>query len=170
VNRRLFGLLLSFSFALALASACSDADVRKFRVEGAGMSPTLEDGRVVTVHTYSSGESPEFGDIIVFRAPTAPNREFIKRVIGIPGDTIEVGDGAVILNGEPLEEPYAAGPTSCTATQCRWVASDGTTGPAGLSCAGDCYFVLGDNRQNSSDSRQGWLVPHENIIGYVRPD
>jgi signal peptidase I len=161
--------LLPFLFFvyLAVAADCSDSDGDRFMVEGAGMSPTFEDGRVVTVHPYPSGDSPEAGDIIVFRAPTAPHREFIKRVIGLPGDNIEIQDGVVLVNGRALDEPYAAGPTTCSSAKCRWLAADGSTGPAEVYCARDCYFVLGDNRRNSSDSRQGWLVPRENIIGYV---
>jgi signal peptidase I len=133
------------------------------------MSPTLENGETVIVRSYASGDLPERLDVIVFRAPTNPNREFVKRIIGLPGDTIDVRDGVVLLNGEEIDEPYAAGITACGSSQCRWIVADGSTG-AGTYCARDCYFVLGDNRQNSSDSRQGWLVPLENIVGYVPPD
>jgi signal peptidase I len=163
-------LLLLLSLALAI-SACADDDGGGgsiFKVEGAGMSPTFVDGQTVSVQPYASGDAPASGDIVIFRAPTAPHREFIKRIIGLPGDTIEIRDGSVLVNGEPLDEPYAAGSTNCSSPQCRWVAADGITGPGEVYCPRDCYFVLGDNRQNSSDSRQGWLVPRENITGFVR--
>jgi signal peptidase I len=171
VIRRLIGPMLSFSLALAL-TACDGDDGgggSTFKVEGAGMSPTFVNGQTVGVQPYASGVAPAVGDIVIFRAPSAPHREFIKRIIGLPGDTIEIRDGSVLVNGEPLDEPYAAGPTNCSSPQCRWVAADGFTGPAEVYCPRDCYFVLGDNRPNSSDSRQGWLVPRENIIGYVNP-
>jgi signal peptidase I len=177
VNRWLF-LLLSVGL---VASACfGDNAVARFRMEGASMSPTFEDGETLTIYGYKSGEDPALGDVILFRAPTSPNRDFIKRVIGVPGDTVEIEDGAVLVNGSELEEPYAVGVTNCLPGECRWELTDGFTGPErthsitlgrvpGTTCEHECYFVLGDNRQNSSDSRQGWLVPRENIVGYVNP-
>jgi len=167
------------------------ASFQNFRVEGASMQPSLENGEYLIVNKLSyatldlsifnflpffdAGDNPvrhlwgepSRGDVIVFRAPTNPDRDFIKRIIGLPGDTIEInGQGQVILNGAILDEPYIAGTTNCNA-QCEKITIPEAGSPQSRArCGSDaCYFVMGDNRQNSSDSRQGWLVPEENIIG-----
>ena len=98
---------------------------------------------------------PKRQQIIVFRAPLPGNPDFIKRVIGLPGDTILVKNGTVYVNGEALDESYIHYPATYTYPfdgQPRQV-PDGN------------YFVLGDNRPNSSDSHLGWFVPVENFIG-----
>jgi signal peptidase I len=105
--------------------------------------------------------APRRGDVIVFKFPQDPDRDFIKRVIGVPGDTVEVKDGAVYINGARLEEDYILATPNYTYGP--------KTVPPGN------YFVLGDNRRNSFDSHQ-WaqsctpqqqcdFVPEENIIG-----
>ena len=167
------------------------ASFQNFRVEGASMQPSLQDGEYLIVNKlsyaeidmsvfdwlpfYESGgqsvnhiwDSPSRGDIIVFQAPTSTSRDFIKRIIGLPGDTVEINEisGQVSVNGEPLPEPYIQGATTCSAN-CMRVIPKANTAESQADCGSNaCYFVLGDNRQNSSDSRQGWLVPEENIIG-----
>ena len=167
------------------------ASFQNFRVEGASLYPSLENGEYLIVNKlsyakldtsvlnflpfYDAGNSPlkhiwgepHRGDVIVFRAPTSPNRDFIKRIIGLPGDKIEIGqDGKVILNGKTLDEPYITGVTNCNSTCEPLTLPPSGSAAAHAKCGSDaCYFVMGDNRQNSSDSRQGWLVPEENIIG-----
>ena len=167
------------------------ASFQNFRVEGASMQPSLDNGEYLIVNKLSYAEvdtgfldwlpffdsgdnpvhhlwgEPERGDVIVFRAPTSPNRDFIKRIIGVPGDTVEIvpETGEVMVNGQLLEEPYIQGTTAC-GQECAVVIPAVNTQAAEDRCgSARCYFVMGDNRQNSSDSRQGWLVPEENIIG-----
>ena len=94
---------------------------------------------------------PERGDVIVFRYPRDPSRDFIKRVIAVPGDTVSIQGGQVTVNGTLLEEEYLDETTRGDL--------DNTVVPDGS------YFVLGDNRSNSSDSRSWGFVPEENIIG-----
>ncbi|MEO6197920.1 MAG: signal peptidase I [Dehalococcoidia bacterium] len=166
------------------------ASFQNFRVEGASMQPSLQDGDYLIVNKlnyaeidlgpfdflpfFDSGEDstrqlmgdPERGDIIVFRAPINPDRDFIKRIIGLPGDTVDIrqGDG-VYVNNQLLQEGYIQGATSC-GQQCVVHIPLAGSDAARAECGSDaCYFVMGDNRQNSSDSRQGWLLPLENIIG-----
>jgi len=152
--------------------------VQNFRVEGASMEPTLNTGQYLLINkasyfhvegtpidglvptTHQGGTDyifggPQRGDVVVFRAPTQPDKDFIKRVIGLPGDTILVKNGQVIVNGQPLDEPYIHFSATYTYPfdgQPRQV-PDGN------------YFVLGDNRPNSSDSHLGWFVPVDNLIG-----
>jgi signal peptidase I len=94
---------------------------------------------------------PQRGDVIIFQAPTETNEDFIKRVIGLPGDTLEVKNGAVYVNGVKLDEPYVAQEPTYTMPK--------TTIPAGD------YFVMGDNRNHSNDSHNGWLVARDEIHG-----
>jgi signal peptidase I len=179
-------LLLAVLIFLAIAGipdwvpgARGGGALQNFRVEGQSMEPSLDNGEYLIVNKltyaeidlsfldwlpfYDSGDnpvhhlwdSPSRGDVIVFRAPTNLTRDFIKRIIGVPGDTVEINReaGSVMVNGERLDEPYIRGETTCGGSCGPWVVPEGA------------YFVMGDNRQNSSDSRQGWFVPEGNIIG-----
>lgn len=154
-----------------------------FQVAGAGMQPTFDNGDVVIVSPYAE-VMPQRGDIVVFTSPTAgATRDFIKRVIGIPGDaiTIDAATNSVLVNGAALEEPYVQGQTECSISCEALVPDSAATNlppyePLAIDPQADfedacrrtaCFYVLGDNRQNSSDSRQGWLVPAENIVGWV---
>jgi signal peptidase I len=140
--------------------------VTHFEVQGAAMLPGLQNGDHLKVPTFD-GEPIERGQIIVFEFhlvdPSQPSRHFIKRVIGLPGETIEVRDGSVFVDGVPLVEDYLLNTPTYTYGP-RTVPADG-------------YFVLGDNRRNSYDSHQ-WpsecgsssqceFVPHENIVGVL---
>jgi signal peptidase I len=152
--------------------------VQNFRVEGASMEPTLETGQYLliskvsyfhvegtpvdrflpTSHQGSTDylfSGPQRGDIVVFKAPTQPDKDFIKRVIGLPGDTVLVKNGTVYVNGQALNELYIHYPATYT------YPFDGQPKeiPDGY------YFVLGDNRPNSSDSHLGWNVPVDNLVG-----
>jgi signal peptidase I len=96
---------------------------------------------------------PKRQQIIVFRAPLPGNPDFIKRVVGLPGDTLEVKQGVVYINGKALDEPYRQDPPNPIETR-----------PAVRIPAGE-YFMMGDNRENSYDSRYWGFVPRANIIG-----
>ena len=141
-----------------------------FQVEGAGMEPTFPNGTLVDVLDYE-GTDPQRGDIIIFLAPVALERAFIKRIIGLPGETIQINESTdeVLVDGEILTEPYARIPTTCFGS-CLKSIPEANSSESMTMCGSDrCYFVLGDNRKNSSDSRQGWLVPAENILGWAPP-
>jgi signal peptidase I len=123
----------------------------RVRVENISMKPTLQPGEFLLVNrvAYKIGE-PEIGDIIVFHAPGASDLDYIKRVVGLPGDTVRISEGVVYVNDQPLYEPYIADPPRYTG---EWVV------PA------EELFVLGDNRNNSSDSHMWGFVPYEDIVG-----
>ncbi len=123
----------------------------RIRVEGDSMEPSLVDGQFVIVNKLAySLQDPQRGDIIVFRFPLNPERRFIKRIIGLPGDHVQVQDGQVFIEGNLLNEPYLAVPP---AYNDRW--------DVGL----NQVFVLGDNRNNSSDSQNWGALALEDIIG-----
>jgi signal peptidase I len=126
------------------------------KVEGTSMTPSLvnEERIFINKFVYRFGLSDIVrGDTIVFWAPEDPSRSYIKRVIGVPGDAVEIVDGTVILNGKRLEEPYLID-----------VNRDRMSMPRRVVEAGH-YFVLGDHRNSSNDSRSWGTVPRDAIYG-----
>lgn len=123
----------------------------RVRVDGFSMNPTLQDGEYILVNrlAYKIGQ-PARGDIVVFSFPMDPRQDLIKRVIGLPGETISVQDGKVMINSVPLEEPYIAAPPIYNNS---WVVPEGQ------------LFVLGDNRNESKDSHEWGMLPMENVVG-----
>jgi signal peptidase I len=123
----------------------------RVRVDGFSMRPTLQDGEYILVNklAYKLG-APQRGDIVVFIFPVNPEEDLIKRVIGLPGDTISVQGGVLSINGVAMNEPYINAPPAYEGT---W-----TVAP-------DELFVLGDNRNDSRDSHQWGLLPIGNVIG-----
>jgi signal peptidase I len=108
--------------------------------------------------------NPHRGQIIIFKPPYDPNQtDLIKRVVGLPGETLDIRGGAVLIDGRKLVEPYTTGPTEPPMPG---------EAPAGMSdlklpyrIPQNCYFAMGDNRGNSYDSRAWGCVPRDNIIG-----
>ncbi len=141
----------------AVIVAGQRAIVMKIVVDGPSMNYTLHDGQQIVVNkvVYKLHE-PERGDVIVFYSTNNSKEEYIKRIIGLPGELVEINDGVVHVhknNGSVLRltEPYVTNPAR--------ISFEGAIIPK------DKYFVLGDNRNNSSDSRSGWTVLSRNIIG-----
>lgn len=126
--------------------------VQNFRIEGFSMEPNFHDGQFLLVNkVVYLLQAPERGDVVIFRFPNNPNRDFIKRVIGLPGEQVQVINGRVEINGQPLDETYPLFTGS-------YNYGPVTVGPNEL-------FVLGDNRNNSSDSHSWGMLPAKNIIG-----
>lgn len=123
----------------------------RVRVDGFSMNPTLQNGEYVLVSRLAYKlDIPQRGDIIVFSFPVDQSQDLIKRVIGLPGETVSVQQNNVLINGIPLEEPYIA---QAPVYSGQWTIPDGQ------------LFVLGDNRNDSKDSHQWGLLPIENVIG-----
>jgi signal peptidase I len=121
-------------------------------VVGSSMEPGLQDGqRLIISKAAYHFEEPGRGDIIIFHSPSNYQVDYIKRIIGLPGDTVEVRGGSVFVNGKRLQEPYVKDPPHYN------------YGP--YTVKPDNYFVLGDNRNNSNDSHTNWTVPSESVIG-----
>lgn len=150
LGRFLIDLLETLVLSVLLFIAINAVSAR-IRVDGFSMEPTLESGEFVVVNklAYRLSE-PARGDIVVFRYPYDPQQEYIKRIIGLPGDTIEIANGVVSVNGESLEEPYIA---AAPAYQTTLTIPEGSV------------FVLGDNRNNSSDSHNWGALPVEYLVG-----
>ncbi len=153
--------------------------VLNFRVDGSSMFPNLHDGDMLLVNRnayesfdlytlvdwipgvdhaeakeFSPFSDPQRGDVIVFDPPVNSTKPYIKRIIGLPGETVEIRDGNVYIDGDLLEESYIeSGITECARECTPWQVPEGHV------------FVLGDNRQNSSDSRVFGPVPIESVEG-----
>ena len=123
----------------------------RIRVDGFSMLPTLQSHQYVLVNRLAyKFDSPQPGDIIVFHYPRDPQQEYIKRVIGLPGDRVEIANGEVQVNGQLISEPYIA---AAPLYQTEWTVPE------------DSLFVLGDNRNNSSDSHNWGPVPIDYVVG-----
>jgi signal peptidase I len=131
--------------------------VQSFTIDQPSMLPNLQPGEWIVVNKVVYRlHTPQRGDVIVFRSPHDRNSNLIKRVIGLPGESVELRDGTVYVkkvSGETvaLVEDYIAYPD--------------TRPFVGQTIPEDQYFVLGDNRRVADDSRYGWLVPEKDIIG-----
>lgn len=138
--------------ALVLALVIRAFLVESFLVQGTSMQPNLHDGERLLVNklVYRFKE-PVIGDIIVFRYPRQPERDFIKRVIARSGEAVEIRDGQVFVSDRPLPETY--------------LIEQGHSYYPRTLVPEDSLFVLGDNRNNSEDSRFFGFVPEENVKG-----
>ncbi len=148
--RFIFDVLETLVISLVLFAGVNLISAR-IRVEGFSMEPTFHNGELVIVNKLAYRFSlPERGDVVIFHYPRNPKEEFIKRVIGLPGEQISVRNGKVFINGQELEEPYIASPPNYTLEA---IVPEGTV------------YVLGDNRNNSSDSHNWGSLPLDMIIG-----
>lgn len=128
-----------------------DSVIARVRVENLSMVPTLQPGEFLLVNRMASRiGNYHRGDIIIFHFPQDPQEDYIKRLIGLPGDVVKAENGAVSVNGQVLDESYISNPVSYSG---EWLVPE------------NAYFVLGDNRNISSDSHSWGFVPAENVVG-----
>lgn len=131
--------------------------IQPFYVKGASMEPNFYDHEYLVIDEISYRfNQPERGDIVVFKYPKDPSQYFIKRVIGLPGDKVKIQDNSVFINGTKLNETYLS-EGSETVLPLR--------GYGDVTLAADEYFLLGDNRTQSLDSRVFGPVKREYIVG-----
>ena len=123
-----------------------------FLVNGDSMIPNFAHGDYLIVDelSYRFGD-PARGDVIVFHPPNNSREDYIKRVIALPHDIVGIEEGIVYINGSPLDEPYIEDAPRYTLEEYEVPENN--------------YFVLGDNRNHSNDSHNGWVLPRQNIIG-----
>lgn len=133
---------------------------RPFQVSGNSMFPTYKDGEytLTTVKLLLNTSSLKRGDVIVFESPTNQERDFIKRIIGLPGDQISIINGFIYVNNKKLDESAYLAP-NVTSGIIRFTTDQTITVPL------NNFFVLGDNRPGSSDSREWGFVSKDKIIG-----
>ena len=149
-KRGIFDILETLILAVILFFGINAISAR-VRVDGLSMQPTLEHGEFILVNKLSYRWSAvQRGDIIVFDFPLNADEELIKRVIGLAGDHVVVKNNQVFVNDQLLNEPYIS---QAPLYSGEWQVTDGY------------LFVLGDNRNNSNDSKDWGLLPVENIVG-----
>jgi signal peptidase I len=130
-----------------------------FFVRGQSMEPNFEDGDYLIIDEISYRfRDPQRGEVVVFKYPNDPSQRYIKRIIGLPGETIEIEDGQLIISKDTEEVLDESDYLSSSVF---------TQGEIQFSLGEDKYFVLGDNRESSSDSRRWGPLPRENIVGKV---
>ncbi len=155
-------LLRDIIFAGVIAVLIVVFIIQPVRVEGQSMMPMLHDQDRIFVNKFiyplrewlGDKKPIKRGDIVVLLYPNDPSKSYIKRVIGLPGERVEIQDGKLSINGELIDEPYL---------NSDYLSHDST--PVPVDVTAHHYFVMGDNRNNSSDSRSWGLVPEKYIYG-----
>jgi signal peptidase I len=148
----LFDVVLIVGAAFVLALLIQQFLVKPFYIPSPSMSPTLVEGdRVLVNRLLYRFDSPDRGDIVVFHPPVAPREDYIKRVVAVGGDSVEVREGRLFVNGRAQEEPYL---------------EENMEGSYALEKVPRGHvFVMGDNRNSSGDSRVFGPVAEESVIG-----
>lgn len=132
--------------------------IQPFIVEGQSMLPTFENNDYLITEKISYMlRAPQRGEIVIFHPPDNPNVNYIKRIIGLPGDHIEIKDGSIYVNSQKIKEPYLASDENTLA-----IAKD-----LNIKLKNNEYFVLGDNRNHSRDSREIGPIPRESIVSRI---
>jgi signal peptidase I len=143
-------------FVLICATCAAVIPIQPVRVEGTAMEPALKDGdRIIIDRNF---EKLERGDIVVFYFRDDQRKSYINRIVALPGETVEIRDGKIFVAGKTPDEPYVDPKND----QSKRSMTE-------IKLAGDAYFVMGDNRDNASDSRLWGPVPRKLIYGkYVK--
>jgi len=132
--------------------------VQTFGIPTGSMIPTLNIGNHLMVNKFIYYfRKPERGDVMVFVYPVNPKKDFIKRLVGLPGEMIQIKDGSVFINGEELRAPQTIAE--------RYYYNEGMYGEGLIKIPDNTYFVMGDNTKNSKDSRFWGFVPKKNLLG-----
>jgi signal peptidase I len=143
-------IIITVAIALVLFLVAR-LSIQTYEVFQTSMEPNFFEGQRVVVNkaTYWFG-GPQRGDVVILKSPNS-DEEFIKRIIGLPDDTVEIISGQLYINGTAIDEPY--------------VINSFTYSMQKLTIPEESYFVLGDNRDISNDSHNGWLLPEADVIG-----
>jgi len=143
---------------VAFAVACGFQGKDSIVLQGTAMLPTFKEGQRVKIKRFDRFEEPDLkrGDVVLFLFPDDPSKSYVKRLIGLSGDTVEIREGKVIVNAQELDEPYV---------DSRLNQSHRSQAP--IFVKPNYYYVLGDNRDNSSDSRIWGLVPERYVYAKV---
>ena len=161
----------SIIIAFLLAMVIRAFVVQAFKIPTGSMRPTLLEGDIILVNEFIYGakvpfanlrlpafSQPKRGDVIVFIYPQDPKKDFIKRLIGLGGETVEIKSGSIYINGRPVLEPGFS-------LRYYYNRGDFARENEKIVVPKDSYFVLGDNSSSSQDSRYWGFVPHKNLLG-----
>ena len=150
----------SILVALVLTLIIRTYVIQAFKIPSGSMRPTLMEGDKLFVNKYIYRfRKPERGDIIVFKYPVDPKKDFIKRLVGFGGENVEIRDGKIYVEGQALEDPATFG-------KFYYYNHDPYGGPNDtIKVPEGSFYVLGDNSANSTDSRFWGFVPRKNILG-----
>ncbi|HEV2759714.1 MAG TPA: signal peptidase I [Acidimicrobiales bacterium] len=155
--------------ALLVALVIKTFLLQAFYIPSLSMAPTLKENDRVLVNKLSYDlHDVNRGDVVVFESPPnegSATKDLIKRVVGLPGETVEARDGQVFINGQVLDEPYLERDVQTRGPMCQVETLPGCQGPDKVVVPADTYFVMGDNRANSRDSRFVGAIPGDLIIG-----
>jgi signal peptidase I len=168
----------SIVIAVILALFVRTWVVQAFKIPTGSMENNLLIGDHLLVNKFVFGPTPlaigravlpvrdlRRGDIVVFKYPDEPERDFIKRVIGLPGETVELRNKKVYINGQPLDEPYVHFLTPPSSEYQEVTSIDVRENFRPVTVPSNQYFVMGDNRDNSQDSRYWGFLPRDNVKG-----
>jgi len=168
----------SIVIAVILALFVRTWVVQAFKIPTGSMENNLLIGDHLLVNKFVFGPTPlaigratlpvrpiRRGDIVVFKYPEEPDRDFIKRVIGLPGETVELRNKKVYINGKPIDEPYVHFLTPPSSDYQEVTSSDVRERYGPVTVPDDRYFVMGDNRDNSQDSRYWGYLPRSYVKG-----
>ena len=158
MRRTLLARSIILTILVVFAVACGLLGRDHIKIEGTAMLPGYKEGQLVKVRRFDRFEEPDLkrGDVVAFLFPDDPSKFYIKRLIGLSGDTVEVHEGKVVVNGQELNEPYV---------DSRLNLARRSQQP--IYVRPNYYYVLGDNRDNSSDSRIWGLVPERYVFAKV---
>jgi len=149
-------ILICASGVIDLGVTIANYRPHTYKAFGPDMEPTIHDGQFLTTQDYGKS-NPQRPDIVIFHPPSDPSSVQFKRIIGLPGESVELTETAVLINGKPLAEPYLAPQHT----------GNGASGITKLTLKQDQYYVLGDNRQDSLDSRDFGAVSRSMIMAKV---
>jgi signal peptidase I len=153
-GRNIYDFAKTLVIAFVLAQLVMVSVAQAFQVEQYSMEPTLlPHDRVLVNKFLYRFRQPQRGDIIVLRYPRDPGRNYIKRIVALPGDKVQIRDGHLLINGVSVEEVYINGTPT------------GDYGPETVPF--DSFFVLGDNRNNSEDSRTFGFLKRDLVVGHA---
>ena len=143
---------------VAFAVACGFNGRNSIVLQGTAMLPSFKDGQRVKIKRFDRFEEPDLkrGDVVVFLFPDDPSASHFKRLIGLPGDTVEIREGKVFVNEQELDEPYVESRLNLSRRSQQQIY-----------VRPNYYYVLGDNRDSSSDSRIWGLVPERYIYAKI---
>lgn len=160
ISKVLFLAAIILSLLLSFDRCAVAEEVQAFKVPSGAMLPTLIEGdRILVDKTIYEKSEPKRGDIVVFRYPPDTKKSFVKRVVGLPGETIEIREGQLYINGDVIREPEIL-------TEIYYY-NGGAFGKKGqvVKIPDDSYYVLGDSSASSLDSRYWGFVPEKNLEG-----